>query len=114
MNIDFTAIITAIISLVSAIILYVLVPYLKKKRQEAEANMTAESRETLDYWLRVFISAAETVYEGSGLGGRKADWVILQLQKLGLAFDEETVRDAITGICRTLTAEGIINTPQQE
>lgn len=110
MNIDWTAILTAIITLIGTIIVYVLVPFLKKKKQEAESNMSAEQRANFDYWTRVFIAAAESVYAGSNLGEKKADWVIAQLQKMGIEFDADTVRDAIMGMCRSLTAEGVINT----
>lgn len=105
---DWTQIIVAVVGLMSAIFL-MLRPLIVKKIEEATANLTAQQRATLDYWMNIFIAAAESVYVGANLGEKKATWVVEQLRKLGLTFDEATVRTAIMGMCRDLTAKGVIN-----
>lgn len=111
-TINWTPIILGIIALISAIFTTIVKPLVQKKIEEAKANMTAQQRETLDYWLTIMIAAAESVYIGANLGEKKATWVIEQLHKLDLMFDEATVRTAIMGMCRDLTAKGVINTSE--
>ena len=108
---DWTQIILAVIALLGAAATALLRPLIAKKLEEAKASLGEKQRETLDYWMKVYIAAAESLFEGSGLGEKKSEWVITQLQRRGLRFDAESVADAITGLCRELTAGRIINNP---
>lgn len=99
---DWTEIILAVIALIGAVLTGVVVPYLKSK-------LSADQLETLDYWLRVLIAAAETEFKGAGMGEQKKQWVIKELAKTGLKFDESEVSNAIDGLCRELTASAVIN-----
>jgi Na+-translocating ferredoxin:NAD+ oxidoreductase RnfG subunit len=99
---DWTQIILAVIALIAAVVTGLLIPLMQEK-------IGAERLEKMNYWLKVLIAAAETAFPDRGMGGKKSEWVMLALQKLGLGFDAGIVRDAITGLCRKLTADGVIN-----
>lgn len=111
-TINWTPIILGIIALISTVVTVIIKPLVAKKIEEVKGSLSAQQRETLDYWMGIFIAAAESVYVGANLGEKKATWVVEQLQKLGLEFDEATVRTAIIGMCRDLTAKGVINTAE--
>lgn len=106
---DWTPIILAVLALIGTVITVIIKPLVTKKLEEAKAKLDTEQREKLDYWMRVLIAAAETVYTETGAGEKKTAWVIQQLANMGLSFDEDLVAEAIKGLCRELTASGVIN-----
>jgi len=103
---DYTEIILAVIAVIGAVVTGVLIPWIKSKMDEGQLAK-------LDFWLRIFIAAAETAY-GSGMGQEKKAYVIAKIKALGFDFDEEIVSDAIEALCRELTAEDIINNDAEE
>jgi uncharacterized membrane protein len=58
--------------------------------------------------IKDLMIVAEQHY-GPQTGTDKKAWVISELKKLGLNFDEEMVGNLIDGFTRVLTAEGVIN-----
>jgi len=103
---DYTEIILAVIAVIGAVVTGVLIPWIKSKMDEGQLAK-------LDFWLRIFIAAAETAY-GSGMGQEKKAYVIAKIKALGFDFDDEIVSDAIEALCRELTAEDIINNDTEE
>lgn len=103
---DYTEIILAVIAVIGAVVTGVLIPWIKSKMDEGQLAK-------LDFWLRIFIAAAETAY-GSGMGKEKKAYVIAKIKALGFDFDDEIVSDAIEALCRELTAEDIINNDAEE
>jgi len=103
---DYTEIILAVIAVIGAVVTGVLIPWIKSKMDEGQLAK-------LDFWLRIFIAAAETAY-GSGMGQEKKAYVIAKIKALGFDFDDEIVSDAIEALCRELTAEDIINNDGEE
>jgi len=103
---DYTEIILAVIAVIGAVVTGVLIPWIKSKMDEGQLAK-------LDFWLRIFIAAAETAY-GSGMGQEKKAYVIAKIKALGFDFDDEIVSDAIEALCRELTAEDIINNDAEE
>lgn len=97
-----TDIILAVIALLSAIVTGVIIPLVKSK-------LNSDQLAAVDYWMNVLIAAAETEFKGEKMGQAKKEWVINQLVSMGLKFDEEAVSAAIDGLCRELTANGVIN-----
>ena len=67
---------------------------------------------TLFAWVKKFISYAEAYITTSGSGAKKKALVIDLLKNMGLVTNknEEYVSAIIDGICKELTAEGVINT----
>ena len=108
---DWTQILLAVIALIGGLITALIQPLIAKKMEGVKADLGEKQRRNLDYWMRIFIAAAESLFEGPGLGEKKGEWVMERLRGMGLRFDAEAVADAITGICRELTAERVINHP---
>lgn len=107
---DYTQIILAVLAIISAVITSVIIPYLRKHTAVLNEQMDAGQREKLDYWMNIFITAAESIFKETGGGATKKAWVIGQLRYLGLVFDERIVSDAIEGVFQQLTTGGLINT----
>lgn len=99
---DWTKIILAALTIISALVSGFLIPWLKSK-------MTAEQLSALDFWLRVLVAAAETAF-GTGKGAEKKAWVLARIRGMGLKFDDQAVSDAVEAMVRELTAQAVINT----
>ena len=106
---DWTQIILAVIALIGTVITTLLVPYIKTKLDQAKASLSNEQLDTLMYWVRTFINAAEEIFTAKGSGADKTDFVIERLRAMGLTFDEDTVLVAIKGLCHTMTVDGYLN-----
>lgn len=97
-----TEIILAVISLIGVVLTGVIIPFIKSK-------LNTEQLDVLNYWTNVLIAAAETEFKGEKMGTLKKEWVLNQLELLGLKFDREAVSIAVDGLCRDLTSKGVIN-----
>ena len=69
MTIDLTAILTAIIALIGAVLTGVAIPYIKSKTTQAQ-------RDTALLVISTAVKAAEQLYPGSGNGKEKKQYVI--------------------------------------
>lgn len=78
-----------------------VVPWLKVK-------IGNEKYDELVKKVKDLMAAAEQQF-GPGSGQEKKRWVIEELKKLGIEFDEAYVSSLIDGFCSVLTAEGVIN-----
>ena len=95
-NIDYTALIQAIITLVSLIITGFLIPLLRKK-------LSNEKLDELKKWVRIAVSAAEQLY-GSKTGQQKKEFVVAFLLSKGIVFDVEEVNAMIESEVYKLTS----------
>ena len=82
-NIDYTALIQAIIALISLIITGFIIPLLKRK-------LSNERLEELKKWVSVAVTAAEQIY-GSKTGQQKKEFVLSFLMDKGIIFDAAEV-----------------------
>ncbi len=78
-----------------------LIPWLKVK-------IGNDKYDELVKKIKDLMVVAEQRY-GPKTGADKKVWVIGELKKLGLNFNEEMVGNLIDGFTRVLTAEGVIN-----
>jgi len=69
MTIDLTAILTAVIALIGAILTGVAIPYIKSKTTQTQ-------RDTALLVISTAVKAAEQLYAGSGKGVEKKQYVI--------------------------------------
>lgn len=97
-EIDWTNI---VIMIATILITGFLLPFLKAKYAQIKT-------ESLDYWLRVFMSAAET-YFADGEGKQKKEWVIAQLQAKFPKLDIAKIEDSLEAMFRELVVEGILH-----
>lgn len=80
---DYTFIFELIITILSAVISCLIIPYLKK-------SLSEEKREKLLYWTEIAVRAAEQIY-GSKTGKQKKEYVISFLLSKGIVFDIDEV-----------------------
>lgn len=85
---DLTPIFEALITLFAALVTSVLVPWIKQK-------YGAEKLNTVKIWARAAAAAAEQLYEGSGRGGEKLDYVLNFLESRGFGLDRESLEKLI-------------------
>lgn len=84
MVIDITAVVLALVGLLSTIVTTVLVPYFKSKTNEAQ-------RENIYFWAKLAVEAAEKLYKESGMGEKKKAFVKEFLAEHGIVLDEAQV-----------------------
>ena len=84
---DVTEIIEAILTIVAVLVSAFLIPFLKKKIDANTLN------KILDY-IRIFVTAAEQIFDRAD-GEAKKQYVINQLNNIGINFDEAVVDAAI-------------------
>ncbi|MEA4921604.1 MAG: phage holin, LLH family [Clostridiaceae bacterium] len=81
---DYTQIITAVITLLSAIITTFIVPWIKSKTSTEQLTQIMK-------WVAVAVDAAEQIYAGSGRGIEKKQYVLDFLAKMGVTVDDEAL-----------------------
>lgn len=77
----FTEIMLGVITILGAIITYVLVPFLKQKN--------------IYNWIKMAVQGAEQVFQGSNLGEKKKDYVLEKLNEWGIKVDEKQLETLI-------------------
>lgn len=87
-SIDFTALIQAVITLISTVITIYILP---KVKAYLAAKLTNEQRENLKQWVKVAVAAAEQIYKGSGLGTEKYRYVVDFLKEKGIYVNSDEV-----------------------
>ena len=81
---DITPIVIAFVSMVFAIIGIFLIPFVKSKVGE-------EKFKDISKWIRIAVNAAEQIYNESGMGKVKKEYVLEFLKKRGITMDIDSV-----------------------
>lgn len=103
MNIDYTAVILAIISVIGTILTRVLVPYLKNKINEQKLS-------EIKFWVDIAVIAVEKAFETEpGMGEVKKYQVMDFIKKLNLPITDEQLEILIDAV-----VEELINRPYLE
>lgn len=96
---DITKIILSVLTLLTAIVTSVVIPWVRVKIKEAESKLTEQQQDDLVKWAKIAVDAAEMIYKESGMGAIKKAYVEKfiadYLAKRGLVFDSEQVNLAI-------------------
>lgn len=93
--IDLTALVQAVIALIATIISAFVIPWLKRK-------ISAEKLAEVSTWVEIAVEAAEQLYEGSGRGAEKKEYVIQFLQQKGYTVDMAAIENMIEAAVYTL------------
>lgn len=93
--IDLTALVQAVIALIATIISAFVIPWLKRK-------ISAEKLAEVSTWVEIAVEAAEQLYEGSGRGAEKKEYVIQFLQQKGYTVDMTAIENMIEAAVYTL------------
>ena len=79
---NITPIIEAVFALIAAIVTAVVVPYIKSRTTAAQQTEIAA-------WVRIAVTAAEQIYNGTGRGQEKKKYVEDWLKAHGVTVDSE-------------------------
>ena len=85
---DLTPIISAVITLIIAIITTFLIPYIRSK-------VDVTKLATVQTWIKIAVEAAEQIYEGTGKGAEKKQYVLDFLQSKGFTVDLDSIEALI-------------------
>lgn len=94
---DITPILEVLLLLATTIITYVLIPYIKSKTTEKQ-------QEDIKEWVRIAVTAAEQIYNGTGRGTEKKQYVIDWLSKNNIKVDSDKLDALIEAAVYDFTA----------
>ena len=81
MEYNITPILEAVAALAATIFTVVVVPYIRSKT-------TAQQQNEVNAWVKIAVSAAEQIFNGSGRGAEKKAYVLEWLKQRGITVDE--------------------------
>ena len=93
--IDLTEVIKAVFALLIAVLTYVVFPLLRNKLSEEKFALMKEIARTGVY-------AAEQLYNGSGRGEEKLEYVMNYMKERGYDIDKEEVRTVVESCVKDL------------
>ena len=82
--IDLTPIINAAIKLIGLLIAVFVIPWIKGK-------IDAQKLEKIMGWVKIAVNAAEQIYNESGMGEKKKEYVLNFLASKGYTLDPEKI-----------------------
>ena len=110
MEYNITPIVEAVLLLIAAVFTAVVIPYIKSKT-------TAQQQTEINAWVKIAVSAAEQIFNGSGRGAEKKAYVLEWLKQRGITVDEAKLdamiesavyelKSGVLAVCELLTAGG--------
>jgi DNA polymerase III delta subunit len=82
---------TIIIALLGAVITYIVIPYIKSKTNIEQQNK-------IKFWVDFAVKAAEQIFNEPKMGEQKKQFVLEQLNKLGLKITQEELNILIEAV----------------
>lgn len=95
---DLTPIVNAVIALIAAIITTFLIPWIKGKIDAAKLAQIVE-------WVGIAVRAAEQIYNESGMGEKKKQYVLDFLASKGFTLDPDSINAMIEAAVKDLNIE---------
>ena len=77
-------VVSLVITIIGGVFTYYVVPILKTKHAEIENNLTDSQKESMKYWIRVFVQYAEQKYQEKNQGVTKKTFVINKIKEMGI------------------------------
>ena len=96
--VDLTQVISAVITLIVALVSAFLIPYLKSK-------LSADKLEKIQFWVNIAVGAAEMIYVGTGRGQEKKAYVLEFLNSKGLSLNMTEIDNLIEAAVLKLKQE---------
>ena len=96
--VDLTQVISAVITLIVALVSAFLIPYLKSK-------LSADKLEKIQFWVNIAVEAAEMIYVGTGRGQEKKAYVLEFLNSKGLSLNMTEIDNLIEAAVLKLKQE---------
>ena len=95
---DLTPIVNAVITLIAAIVTTFLIPWIKSKIDAAKLAQIVE-------WVGIAVRAAEQIYNESGMGEKKKQYVLDFLADKGFTLDPDSINAMIEAAVKDLNIE---------
>lgn len=95
---DITPIVEAVVALIGVVITCIVIPYIRSKT-------TAQQREELNAWIKIAVAAAEQLYQGSGRGEEKKQYVLEWLEDHNITVDEDRIDALVEAAVYELTKD---------
>ena len=95
---DLTPIVNAVIALIAAIVTTFLIPWIKSKIDAAKLAQIVE-------WVGIAVRAAEQIYNESGMGEKKKQYVLDFLASKGFTLDPDSINAMIEAAVKDLNIE---------
>ena len=95
---DLTPIVNAVIALIAAIITTFLIPWIKGKIDAAKLAQIVE-------WVGIAVRAAAQIYNESGMGEKKKQYVLDFLASKGFTLDPDSINAMIEAAVKDLNIE---------
>ena len=95
---DITSIIIGVIMVIAGVLTYFVIPLLRSK-------LTSEQMATLAATVRAGVYAAEQLYNATGKGKEKKEYVINYLKEKGYIIDEERISSEINNLIESTVKE---------
>lgn len=95
---DLTPIVNAVIALIAAIVTTFLIPWIKSKIDAAKLAQIVE-------WVGIAVRAAEQIYNESGMGEKKKQYVLDFLASKGFTLDPDSINAMIEAAVKELNIE---------
>ena len=95
---DLTPIVHAVITLIAAIVTTFLIPWIKSKIDAAKLAQMVE-------WVGIAVRAAEQIYNESGMGEKKKQYVLDFLADKGFTLDPNSINAMIEAAVKELNIE---------
>lgn len=95
---DLTPIVNAVITLIAAIVTTFLIPWIKSKIDAAKLAQIVE-------WVGIAVRAAEQIYNESGMGEKKKQYVLNFLADKGFTLDPNSINAMIEAAVKELNIE---------
>ena len=95
---DLTPIVNAVITLIAAIVTTFLIPWIKSKIDAAKLAQIVE-------WVGIAVRAAEQIYNESGMGEKKKQYVLDFLADKGFTLDPNSINAMIEAAVKDLNIE---------
>lgn len=95
---DLTPIVNAVIALIAAIVTTFLIPWIKSKIDAAKLAQIVE-------WVGIAVRAAEQIYNESGMGEKKKQYVLNFLADKGFTLDPNSINAMIEAAVKELNIE---------
>lgn len=95
---DLTPIVNAVIALIAAIVTTFLIPWIKSKIDAAKLAQIVE-------WVGIAVRAAEQIYNESGMGEKKKQYVLDFLEDKGFTLDPNSINAMIEAAVKNLNIE---------
>lgn len=88
MIIDMTQVIVALIGLIGVVLSTVVIPLLR-------AKTTAQKWDNAMFWVKLAVQSAEQIYNGTGMGEEKKEYVEKFLEEHNIKLDPDQIDVAI-------------------